>query len=332
MPEPIDIAPGSASNSSTTAPAQKPRLLKGIGDFFKLLRNAGGNFLDDDGMKLSASLSYYAIFSLAPLIIIIMSVAGIFMGQDAAQGRIYGQINGYVGNTTALYIQDLIKNIEHSHKTVAGTILGAVVLMIGVTGIFTEIQHSINYIWSIRAKPKKGWVKMLFNRLISFILVVSFAVILFLALVADSASDLLSNKLKNRLPDLSVYLFNGINLVIIFCTIACLFAIIYKVLPDARIRWKDSFVGAVFTAFLFMLGKLAISFYLGKSNVGITYGTAASIVILLLWVYYSSIILFFGAEFTRAFALHYGGGVQPNETSVFIIKREAKEIDIAPLT
>ena len=300
--------------------------------FFKLVRRAFKHFIDDDGLNLSASLSYYTIFSIAPLIIVVISLAGMFLGSEAVQGKIYGQINGLVGNSSALQIQEIIKNLETTHNTVAGTIIGIIILLLGATGVFTEIQHSINYIWSIRAKPKKGWIKMLLNRLLSFSLIVSFAFILLAALVVDALSDLLSDKIRIYFPYASVYIFKLVNLFIIFSTITSLFAIIYKVLPDAIIKWKDAFIGAFLTAFLFMIGKFAISFYVAKSNVGLTYGAAASVIILLLWVYYSSIILFFGAEFTRMFALHYGGGVKPNDTSVFIIKQEAKEIDIAPLT
>ncbi len=300
--------------------------------FFKLIRRAFKHFIDDDGLNLSASLSYYTIFSIAPLIIVVISLAGMFLGSEAVQGKIYGQINGLVGNSSALQIQEIIKNLETTHNTVAGTIIGIIILLLGATGVFTEIQHSINYIWSIRAKPKKGWIKMLLNRLLSFSLIVSFAFILLAALVVDALSDLLSDKIRIYFPYASVYIFKLVNLFIIFSTITSLFAIIYKVLPDAIIKWKDAFIGAFLTAFLFMIGKFAISFYVAKSNVGLTYGAAASVIILLLWVYYSSIILFFGAEFTRMFALHYGGGVKPNDTSVFIIKQEAKEIDIAPLT
>ena len=300
--------------------------------FFKLVKRAFKHFIDDDGLNLSASLSYYTIFSIAPLIIVVISLAGMFLGSEAVQGKIYGQINGLVGNSSALQIQEIIKNLETTHNTVAGTIIGIIILLLGATGVFTEIQHSINYIWSIRAKPKKGWIKMLLNRLLSFSLIVSFAFILLAALVVDALSDLLSDKIRIYFPYASVYIFKLVNLFIIFSTITSLFAIIYKVLPDAIIKWKDAFIGAFLTAFLFMIGKFAISFYVAKSNVGLTYGAAASVIILLLWVYYSSIILFFGAEFTRMFALHYGGGVKPNDTSVFIIKQEAKEIDIAPLT
>ena len=305
--------------------------MKHIRNFFSLLRGASGNFLEDDGLKLSASLSYYMIFSIAPLIIIVMGLAGVFLGPEAVQGKIYWQINGLVGNSTALQIQEIIKNIETTHNSVAGTIVGIIVLLVGVTGIFTEIQHSINYIWSVRAKPKRGWIKILLNRLLSFSLILSLGFILLVALLVDGLSDLLNDKIKLHFPNASLYVFKTLNLGTIFLSITSLFAIIFKVLPDAKIMWKDSFIGALMTAFLFMMGKWIISYYVGKLDVGLTYGTAASIIILLLWVYYSSIILFFGAEFTRLYALHYGGGVKPYSTSVFIIKQEAKEIELSPL-
>ena len=299
--------------------------------FLRVFRGAFINFIDDNGPKLGASLSYYTIFALAPMILIVMSLAGIFLGVEAVQGKIYGQINGLVGNATALEIQEIIKNIQRSHNTTAGAIIGVVILIFAATGVFTEIQDSINYIWSVKAKPKRGWVKMILNRLLSFSLIISFGFILMVSLLVNALIDVLSDRLKIFFEHLTVYLFYGVNVLILFVIIACLFAIIFKVLPDARIKWKDAFIGAFFTAVLFILGKFLIGFYLGNSTVGTTYGPAASIVILLLWVYYSSIILFFGAEFTQVYARHYGGGIVPNETAVFIIKKEAKEIELEEL-
>ena len=299
--------------------------------FTKVLRGAFSDFVDDNGLKLSASLSYYTIFAVAPMILIMMVLAGIFLGAEAVQGKIYGQINGLVGNSAALEIQNIIKNIQGTHHTTAGAIIGVIILVVAATGVFTEIQDSINYIWSVKAKPKKGWVKMILNRLLSFSLIISFGFILLVSLLVNALIDLLSDRLKLFFADITVYLFYIVNVFILFFIIACLFAIIFKVLPDARIKWKDAFIGAFFTALLFIVGKFLIGFYLGNSGVSTTYGPAASIVILLLWVYYSSIILFFGAEFTQVYARHYGGGIIPNETAVFIIKKEAKEIELKEL-
>jgi len=299
--------------------------------FIKVFRGATTNFIDDNGLKLSASLSYYTIFAIAPMILMVIALAGIFLGTEAVQGKIYGQINGLVGNSTALEIQNIIKNIQETHHTVAGSIIGVGILVLAATGVFTEIQDSINYIWSVKAKPRKGWVKMIFNRLLSFSLIISFGFILLVSLLVNAVIDLLSDRLKLYFAEITVLLFYIVNMVLLFFIIASLFAIIFKVLPDARMKWKDTFIGAFFTALLFIGGKFLIGFYLGNSSVGTTYGPAASIIILLLWVYYSSIILFFGAEFTQVYARHYGGGIIPNETAVFIIKKEAKEIELKEL-
>jgi membrane protein len=291
-----------------------------------VLRQAGSEFLNDNGMKLSASLSYYTIFSIGPVLILIISFAGILFGKDAVKGKLFYQINGLVGNSAALQIQQIIQNIEQSQFTTSGAILGVAILIIGATGVFAEIQDSINYIWSLKAKPKKGWLKLLVNRLLSFSLIVSMGFILMVSLALHAVMDLLYDKLARLFKDTIVLIFQAANYVILFAVISTLFAIIFKVLPDGKIRWKDAYVGAVFTAILFMIGKFLIGFYLGQSSIGDTFGAAASIIIILVWVYYSSIILYFGAEFTKVYTIEYGFGIKPDETAVFIMKQEVKEL------
>lgn len=290
-----------------------------------VLKKAGSEFILDNGMRLSASLSYYTIFSIGPMLMVIISLAGIFWGREAVQGKIYGQINGLVGNDAALQIQGIIENIEKSQMGPSGALVGIIILLIGATGVFTEMQDSINYIWSIKAKPKKGFLKLIINRLISFSLIISFGFLLMVSLIVNAVLDLLHDKIEYYISDISVYLFQALNLLAILVVITFLFAIIFKVLPDATIRWKDAFVGAIFTATLFLIGKSLISLYVTKSNIGLTYGAAASIVILLLWIYYTSIILFFGAEVTKVYTINFGSGITPNKTAVFIIKQESKE-------
>lgn len=294
--------------------------------FWRILKRAATDFIGDNGLKLSASLSYYTIFSMGPILIIIISLTGIFFGKEAVQGRIYWQIKDLVGSSAALQIQEIIQNIEKSQLSASGAVLGVIVLLVGATGVFTEIQDSINYIWSIRAKPKKGLLRLLTNRLISFSLIISIGFLLLVSLIVNAFVDVLHEQLRNYFNDTMVYVFQGINYCILIVVITALFSIIFKVLPDATIRWKDSLLGAAFTAVLFLVGKFLISFYLGFSNIGVTYGAAASIVLILLWVYYTSIILYFGAEFTKVYALSYGGGIEPDKTAVFIVKREAKEM------
>lgn len=255
-----------------------------------------------------------------------MSLAGVVFGRDAVQGKIYYQIRGLIGSDAAIQVQQIIINIEKSQLGTGGAIIGGILLVFGATGVFTEIQDSINFIWSVKAKPKKGWLKYLSNRAISFSLLIGTGFVLLVALVVNALMDILSDRLVLIFPSLSVYVFYVVNLVIVLFIISFFFTIIFKVLPDAVIAWKDAMAGAVFTTVLFLIGKFLIGYYLGNSNIGVTYGTAASIVLILLWVYYSSIILYFGAEFTRMYALHAGKGIKPNETAVFIIKREAKEV------
>jgi membrane protein len=300
--------------------------MKKIGRAFSLVKNAGTAFSEDNAFKLSASLSYYTIFALGPVLIIIISLAGIFFGKDAVQGRVYQQLNGLVGSDAALQIQEIISNAHHTHATMAGATIGAIILVIGATGVFTEMQSSINFIWSVKAKPKKGWLKFLMNRVISFSLIIGLSFLLLVSLIANALLTLLSDRLTHFFPNYTVYLFNSVNTVVILAVITLLFTVIYKVLPDAVIAWKDALIGAGFTALLFLIGKFLIGFYLGRSNMGVTYGAAASIVILLTWVYYSSLILYFGAEFTKIYALHSGAGIRPKQTAVFIIKRETTEV------
>jgi len=292
----------------------------------RILRETGNSFLEDEAFKLSASLSYYTIFALGPVLIIIISLAGIFFGRDAVQGEIYGQLNEVVGSEAALQIQDIISNIQQTHATATGAIIGAVVLIIGATGVFTEMQGSINFIWSVRAKPKKGWLKYLVNRLLSFSLVLGLGFLLLVSLIINALLTLLSDKLIRIFPNYTLSFFNFLNMAILLVVITGLFTVIFKVLPDAVISWKDALVGSALTAALFLVGKFCIGLYLGRANLGITYGTAASIIIILTWIYYSSVILYFGAEFTKIYALHAGEGIRPKQTAVFIIKSEAKEI------
>ena len=305
--------------------------MKTIKTFFKAFKGAASAFAEDNCVKLSAALSYYTVFSISPLLIIVISLSSLFYGREAVQGRIYAQLHEFLGNEAAVQIQEIVTASYRDGKGVLGTIIGAVVLFLGATGIFTEIQDSINYIWSIRAKPKRGIVKYFINRLLSFSLIISLGFLLLVSLILSALLDLLSDRLTHFFPETTVYLFYAINWVIIFVIITLLFTIIFKVLPDGSIKWKDAIIGASFTSLLFIIGKAAISFYLGRSDLGATYGTAASVVIILTCVYYTSIILYFGAEFTKVYALDFGGGIIPNDTAVFIIKREAKEIETKPV-
>ncbi|CAN5803796.1 YihY/virulence factor BrkB family protein [soil metagenome] len=286
---------------------------KGI---YCVLKNAFNGFIDNKVTKLSGALAYYTVFSLAPLMIIVVSVASIFLAKDAVEGKIYGQLAGFVGHNAAVQLQEIIKNASLEGKSKVAAVIGVIALLIGSTTVFAEIQDSINSIWGLKPKPKRGWLKMIKNRVLSFSVIISLAFLLLVSLGISSIIDGFSDRLQDHFPHVTVVVFYVINLVITFGVTSIIFAVIFRVLPDADIKWKDVMAGAMTTAILFMLGKLGISFYISKSNVGSTYGAAGSLVILLLWVYYSALILYFGAEFTKAYALKYGSKIYPNDYAV----------------
>lgn len=287
-----------------------------------LLKETFSEFISDNGMKLSASLSYYTIFALPPLIIIIISLCGFFFGADAVSGQLFWQIRGLVGNDAALQIQEAIKNVKLSGSNTFFTTLGIIILIIGASGVFTEIQDSINYIWGIRAKPKRGLIKFLKNRLMSFSMIGSVAFLLLVGLIVNSLMDILSQRLALYFPQDTIYLFYVVNILIVYFIITLLFTVIFKTLPDGKVVLRDCLIGASFTALLFMIGKFAIGFYLGRFNIGSIYGAAGSIILILVWVYYSAIILYFGAEFTKVFALTHGKKIIPNVYSVQVVKQK----------
>ena len=281
-----------------------------------ILKETFKEFMDDHAIKLSAALSYYTIFSLPPLLIIIISLSGIFFGADAVRGEIFGQINGLVGNNAALQIQETIKNVKLSNGSAFAAIIGVIILIIGASGVFSEIQDSINFIWGIKAKPKRGLIKFMYNRLMSFSMIGSVGFLLLVGLIINSLIDILIKRLIIYFPQDTVLLFYVSNMLIVFIIITLLFTIIFKALPDGKIALRDCIIGASFTAFLFMIGKFAIGFYLGSYNIASIYGAAGSLIIILIWVYYSAMILYFGAEFTKVYAHTHGQKIIPNAYSV----------------
>lgn len=299
--------------------------IKGV-NYFHLLKRAAAEFSTDNVIKLSASLAYYTIFSIGPLMLVIISLTGLFVERERITGNIYEQLNNFIGQQGADQVLSIMQQMQQQNEAAKFSIIGMVLLVFGATGVFADIQDSINYIWSVRAKPKKGWLKFLKNRLLSFSLIVGIGFLLIVSLLVSTVADLLTDRLRQLFVNEAVMVFQGLNVLILFLVTSLLFSVVYKVLPDAYIRWKDALVGASFTAILFLVGRFLIGIYLSRSDVANTYGAAASVIIILSWVYYSSIILYFGAEFTKVYALEAGGGIRPNETAVFIIKKEAREL------
>lgn len=300
---------------------------------FRIVKDTLYGFLDNRGLKLSASLSYYTVFSLAPLLLLMISFAGIFFGREAIQGQIFGEINGLIGNEAASQIQDVIKNMELSGKTTMAAIIGGITLLIGATSVFADIQDSINIIWKVKAKPKRGWLKLLKDRLLSSSLIVGLGFLLIVSLMINGALLALSEWLKEYFPDVTLIVFQIANIVVSFTVIMTLFGIIFKVLPDAKIAWKDVRAGAFFTSCLFMLGHFLIGIYINFSSTGSAYGAAGSLIVILVWVYYTAAILYFGAEFTRVYAEYTGARIEPADYAVYVeLFEKERDVIILPDT
>ncbi|MEP6466794.1 MAG: YihY/virulence factor BrkB family protein [Parafilimonas sp.] len=281
-----------------------------------VLKESFKGFSNDNVTKLSGSLAYYTVFSMGPLLVVIISLCSIFLGRDAAEGKIFNQLNSFVGKDTAMQLQEIIKNASIGGKGHVAAVIGIITLLIGATTVFGDIQDSINRIWGLKPKPKKGWLKMLRNRFLSFSVIASLGFLLLVSLGISAIIEALMGRFQSMYPGVAVIVVYIINILLTLGITTLIFGVIFKVLPDARIKWRDILAGAITTAVLFMAGKFGISFYISKAHVGTTYGAAGSLVILLLWVYYSAIILYFGAEFTKAYTIKYGSQIHPNDYAV----------------
>jgi len=297
-------------------------------NFYDLLKEAGNEFLDDHATKLSASLAYYAIFSIGPLLLVIITILGFIYKKAFVTTEVFNQLSGIIGASATTELQSILANMNKQTNTTLFGVIGVLVFIFGATGIFSEIQSSINYIWSIKAKPKRSWLKYITDRLLSLLLVVGMGFLMLVTILLNILIDLLSGRLQHYLGDANIVLLKWANLGLLFIIVTFVFAVIFKVLPDAKIYWKDALIGAVFTGTLFLIGKFLISYYLVMSKSIGAYGAATSIILVLTWVYYSSIILYYGAEFTKVYAMKWGKGITINDMAVYIIKREAKELPL----
>jgi len=285
---------------------------------WKLVRQTIMDSLDDNIFKLAAALSYYTVFSLPPLLIIIIRISGLVYGEAAVTGKIFDQLKELTGAETAMQIQQAITHFQNSGDSYIATLIGIITLLIGATAVFSEIQNSVNQIWKIRTKPRKGIIKMLINRLLSFSLIITLSFILIVSLAIDGLLLSLSNYLQPHLPEWSLDSLNWINLGMMFFILTSLFSIIFKVLPDARIGWGGVISGALVSSLMFMIGRYLIAWYLSINTSVSAYGAAGSLIILLVWVYYSAVILYLGAEFSQVFSLYRGKRIYPNKYAVFI--------------
>ena len=292
-----------------------------------LFKNSVMDFMDDNAMKFSAALSYYTIFALPPLIILIISLSGFFFEQKEVSDYFYLQITDLIGENTAIELKTAMEKVTVNREGILPTIIGVGILLFSASGVFAEIQSSINYMWGFTAKPNKSIIRLVKNRLLSFAMIASVGFVLLVSLMLNSIVSLFYNYLASFFAEETLHLVNILNNILVFSIITLLFALIFKTLPNGKIRWKDTFVGAAFTAILFMIGKFGIGLYLGTTAQSSLYGAAGSIIIMLIWVYYSAMILYFGAEFTKNYALLYGEKIRAGDYSLEIEKNVIKKED-----
>ena len=270
-----------------------------------LLKDTYSEWRADNASRLGAALAFYSLFSMAPLLIIVISIAGLVFGRDAAQGRVIEQLQGLVGAEAARSIETIIGTARAPAASVLTAAAGIVALLLGASGAFGELQAALNVIWNAPPRPAQAIPQLIKDRFLSFTMVLGTGFLLLVSLVISAALAALNDSLA-RLTDVSPSALQAVHVVISFAITALLFAMIFKQLPDVRIAWADVWIGAAVTALFFTVGRLLIGLYLGRSSLASTYGAAGSVVILLLWVYYSAQILFFGAEFTQVYANRYG--------------------------
>lgn len=293
------------------------------GDVLPLFKDTATSWSKDKAARLAAALAYYTVFSIAPLILIAIAVAGLVFDRQAASGAIAGQISHLVGAQAAQAIQAMVKGASQPQHGIIASVLGVVTLLFGASGVFGQLKDALNTIWEVQPKPGHGIGMFLKDRFLSFTMVLGVGFLLLVSLVLSTALSAFTGYLGGFARGVT-WLGPVLDVVVSLGIITLLLAMIFKVLPDAEVQWRDVWVGAFLTAVLFTLGKLLIGLYLGRSSVSSAYGAAGSLVILLLWTYYSSQILFFGAEFTKVYAQKFGSQIVPEKNAV-AVTQEVRE-------
>ncbi|MBW4564767.1 MAG: YihY/virulence factor BrkB family protein [Mojavia pulchra JT2-VF2] len=282
---------------------------------WRLFKETFQEWSDDKASRLAAALAYYTIFSIAPLLIIVIAIVGAVFGEEAARGEIVRQIQGLVGKPGAQVIETAIRNANQPQAGTIASIISILVLLLGATGLFTELQDALNTIWEVKPKPGQGVNNMVRQRFLSFAMVLGIGFLLLVSLVISAALTALVTYFSNLVPGID-FIWQIVNFILSFTITTVLFGLIFKVLPDAKITWGDVLIGASITSILFSIGRYLLGQYLGNGSFGSTYGAAGSLVVILAWIYYAAQILFFGAEFTQVYARRYGSGIVPTKNAM----------------
>ena len=289
--------------------------MRGLRTAWSMTRQTFSEWSNDKGGRLGAALSYYTVFSLAPLLLVVISVAGLVFGRQAAEGSLFEQLAGLVGSDAARLIQSAVAKAHQTKGGVLGTGIGILVLLAGATGVVIELQDALDTVWKVRPRPNRGIWGVVRTRLLSVAMILTLGFLLLVSLVVNAALAALSGWLRAAFGNIAVVSW-VIDAVVALAVISTLIALIYKILPDAKVAWRDVWVGALATAILFMIGKYLIGLYIGKASVGSAFGAAGSLAVLLVWIYYSAQIVLLGAEFTRVYANRFGAKVRPSPQAV----------------
>jgi len=285
-------------------------------DFGSLLKDTYREWSEREPFSNSIVVAYYTIFSLPGLLVIIVNLAGYFFGQEAVTSQISSQVGGLVGGNTGQAIEDMVANASRTEGRGLSTVLSVATLLFGATGVFYQIQQILNKMWEVKPKPKQKILKLVRDRVFSFGLILVIGFLMLVSLVLSAAVTTLSKWVSSYISETLVVLFSAVDILLSIGVVTLLFAAIYKFLPDARIRWRDVWVGALLTSVLFVIAKFLLGLYFGHSDPGSTYGAAGSIILIMLWVSYAGLILLFGAEFTKVYADTYGEKIEPTEVAV----------------
>lgn len=304
---------------------QSPAAMTTVRSLGSMLKQTFSDWLDDDASRLSAALAFYTALSLAPLLVIVIAISGIAFGEEAARGQIVHQIDGLIGTEGAKTVQEILQSAKDTSSGVIATIISVAVLLFGASGVFGELQGALNVIFEVKPKPGRGVLGVLKDRFFSFTMVLGVGFLLLVSLVLSAGITALGGYFaaSETMP----FVWQAINLIVSFAVGSVLFALIFKIVPDIEIRWRDVFPGAIATAALFTIGRYLIGLYLGRGAVGSSYGAAGSLVAVLVWVYYSAQILFFGAELTQVYAARRGHKVVPDKDAVATVTVTATAAD-----